>query len=81
MQKLSGRYYFIKTDLVDAYNQIKLSPERQKRLALRNHNRATATDLPNFGSAQYLITFWRSWTSTLYVYHICIRLDIINIIR
>ena len=37
MQKLSGGYYFTKVDLADAYNQIKLTPESQKRLALSTH--------------------------------------------
>ncbi|KFD66941.1 hypothetical protein M514_20807 [Trichuris suis] len=32
MRKLSGGYYFTKIDLADAYNQIKLAPESQKRL-------------------------------------------------
>ena len=34
MQKLSGGYGFTKMDLADAYNQIPLWPESQKRLAL-----------------------------------------------
>ena len=33
----SGGYYFTKIDLADAYNQIKLAPESQKRLALSTH--------------------------------------------
>ncbi|KFD62340.1 LOW QUALITY PROTEIN: hypothetical protein M514_25463 [Trichuris suis] len=37
MWKLSGEYYFTKIDLADAYNQVKLAPEIQKRLALRRH--------------------------------------------
>ncbi len=37
MHKLSGGYYFSKIDLADAYNQIKLGPESQKRLALSTH--------------------------------------------
>ncbi|KFD47834.1 hypothetical protein M514_11314 [Trichuris suis] len=37
MRKLSGGYYFTKIDLADAYNQIKLAPESQKRLALSTH--------------------------------------------
>ena len=39
MRKLSGAYYFSKIDLADAYNQIKLGPESQKRLALSTHRR------------------------------------------
>eukprot|EP00795_Rhopilema_esculentum_P005001 gene5001-biopygen83 len=37
MQKLSGGYGFTKIDLADAYNQIALGPESQKRLALSTH--------------------------------------------
>ena len=34
MQKPSGGYYFSKIDLAEAYKQIKLAPESQKKLAL-----------------------------------------------
>ena len=37
MQKLSGGYGFTKIDLEDAYNQIPLGPESQKRLTLSTH--------------------------------------------
>ena len=37
MQKLGGGYYYTKIDLADAYNQIKLAPESQRRLALNTH--------------------------------------------
>ncbi|KAL5505229.1 hypothetical protein EMCRGX_G006631 [Ephydatia muelleri] len=37
MRKLSGGYGFTKIDLADAYNQIMLGPESQKRLALSTH--------------------------------------------
>ena len=37
MQKLAGGYGFTKIDLADAYNQIALGPESQKRLALSTH--------------------------------------------
>ena len=37
MQCLSGGYYFTKIDFVDAYNQICLGPESQRRLALSTH--------------------------------------------
>ena len=37
MRKLGGGYFFSKVDLADAYNQIKLSPESQKKLALSTH--------------------------------------------
>ena len=37
MQKLGGGFGYSKVDLADAYNQIKLSPESQRRLALSTH--------------------------------------------
>lgn len=37
MRKLGGGHCFTKIDLADAYNQIELSPESQKRLALSTH--------------------------------------------
>ena len=37
MRKLGGGYGFSKIDLADAYNQIKLSPVSQKKLALSTH--------------------------------------------
>ena len=37
MQKLGGGFGYTKTDLADAYNQIQLAPESQRRLALRTH--------------------------------------------
>ncbi|KAL5489647.1 hypothetical protein EMCRGX_G018764, partial [Ephydatia muelleri] len=37
MRKLSGGYGFSKIDLADAYNQVLLGPESQKRLALSTH--------------------------------------------
>ena len=37
MRKLGGGYGFTKVDLADAYNQIMLAPESQKRLALSTH--------------------------------------------
>ena len=37
MRKLGGGYGFTKIDLADAYNQIKLGPESQKKLALSTH--------------------------------------------
>jgi hypothetical protein len=37
IQRLSGGCYFTKIDLADAYNQILLGPESQKRLALSTH--------------------------------------------
>ena len=37
MRKLGGGYGFTKIDLADAYNQIMLAPDSQKRLALSTH--------------------------------------------
>ena len=37
MQKLGGGFGYTKIDLADAYNQIMLSPESQRRLALSTH--------------------------------------------
>ena len=37
MRRLGGGYGFTKINLADAYNQIKLAPESQKRLALSTH--------------------------------------------
>ena len=37
MRRLDGTHYFSKVDLVDAYNQIELGPESQRRLALNTH--------------------------------------------
>ena len=37
IQKLSGGYGFTKIDLADAYSQIALGPESQKRLALSTY--------------------------------------------
>ena len=37
MRQLGGGYMFTKVDLADAYNQIRLGPESQKRLALSTH--------------------------------------------
>lgn len=37
IQKLNGGYGFSKNDLADAFNQIMLGPESQKRLAFSTH--------------------------------------------
>ena len=37
MQRLGGGFGYTKIDLADAYNQIKLAPESQRRLALSTH--------------------------------------------
>nr|KAG5701977.1 hypothetical protein BaRGS_034559 [Batillaria attramentaria] len=41
MQKLGGGFGYTKIDLADAYNQIKLAPESQRRLALSTHRGGT----------------------------------------
>ena len=38
MQIFIGGYYFSKIDLADTYDQFKLGPESQKRLALSTHH-------------------------------------------
>lgn len=38
MQKSGGGYGYTKIDLADSYNQIKLAPENQHRLALSTHH-------------------------------------------
>uniref|UniRef100_A0A0L8GH78 CCHC-type domain-containing protein n=1 Tax=Octopus bimaculoides TaxID=37653 RepID=A0A0L8GH78_OCTBM len=41
MQKLGGGFGYTKIDLADAYNQIKLAPESQRRLTLSTHRMAS----------------------------------------
>lgn len=49
IRKLGGGYYFTKVDLADAYNQIKLSPESRKRLALSTHRGVLLQERLPFG--------------------------------
>lgn len=49
MQKLGRGYGFSKIDLADAYNQIMLAPESQKRLALSTHQGVLLQQLLPFG--------------------------------
>ena len=49
MRNLQGGYCFTKVDLTNAYNQIKLSPESQKRLALSSHQGVLLQMLLLFG--------------------------------
>ena len=49
MNKLGGGYGFTKIDLADAYNQIPLSSESQKRLALSTHRRVLLQKRLPFG--------------------------------
>ena len=63
MQKLGGGFGYTKTDLVDAYNQIQLTPESQRRLAINTHHSpwGTRAAKTSFESSQHLVTFKRSW--------------------
>nr|KAG5694861.1 hypothetical protein BaRGS_028789 [Batillaria attramentaria] len=51
MQKLGEGFGYTKIDLADAYNQIKLAPESQRRLALSTHQKPVglACDASNVG--------------------------------
>ena len=49
IHSLSGGHHFSKIDLADAYNQVKLSPESQKRLALSTHRGVLLQKLLPFG--------------------------------
>ena len=46
MRRFDGTNYFSKVDLADAYNQIELGPESQRRLALNTHRGVLQTRLP-----------------------------------
>ena len=49
MRRLDGTHYFSKLDLADAYNQIELGPESQRRLALSTHRGALLQTRLPFG--------------------------------
>ena len=49
MQKLGGGFGYTKSDLADAYNQIQLAPESQRRLALSTHRRVLLQQRLPFG--------------------------------
>ena len=49
MRKLGGGYGFTKIDLADAYNQVRLSPESRKRLALSTHRGVLLQNVLPFG--------------------------------
>ena len=59
MRKLSGGYYYTKLDLADAYNQIMLAPESQRRLALSTHQGVLLQKRLCYGIAQHPATFKR----------------------
>nr|KAG5690992.1 hypothetical protein BaRGS_007339 [Batillaria attramentaria] len=50
MQKLGGGFGYTKIDLADAYNQIKLAPESQRRLALSTHRGFYGKFIPNLAT-------------------------------
>nr|KAG5696115.1 hypothetical protein BaRGS_020516 [Batillaria attramentaria] len=50
MQKLGGGFGYTKIDLADAYNQIKLAPESQRRLALSTHLQFYGKFIPNLAT-------------------------------
>ena len=49
ISKLEGGYGFTKIDLADAYNQVRLSPESGKRLALSTHRGVLLQNVLLFG--------------------------------
>jgi len=49
MQRLSGGYGFTKIDIADAYNQIAMAPESQKKLALSTHTGVLLQKRLHFG--------------------------------
>ena len=49
LRKLGDGYYFSKLDLADAYDQIQLGPESQKRLALSTHRGVLLQTHPPYG--------------------------------
>ena len=57
MQKLGGGYGFTKIDLADAYHQIPLSPESQKKLALSTHRGVLVQKRLPFGISSALEYF------------------------
>nr|KAG5691976.1 hypothetical protein BaRGS_011367 [Batillaria attramentaria] len=50
MQKLGGGFGYSKIDLANAYNQIKLAPESQRRLALSTHLQFYGKFIPNLAT-------------------------------
>ncbi|KAG8231671.1 hypothetical protein J437_LFUL007445 [Ladona fulva] len=53
MCKLGGGYFFSKIDLADAYNQVRLGPENQRRLALSMHQGVLLQTRLPFGISGY----------------------------
>ena len=48
MQKLGGGFGYTKTDAADAYNQIQLAPESQRRLSLSTHRGVLLKSAPGY---------------------------------
>ena len=69
MRRLGGRCGFTKIDLADEYNQIKLAPESQRRLALSTHKGVLQKRLP-FGIKSAPDTFNRSWISSPKIFQV-----------
>ncbi|KAL5475972.1 hypothetical protein EMCRGX_G025861 [Ephydatia muelleri] len=63
MQKLGGGLGFTQIDLVDAYNQIMLAPESQRRLALSTRQGVLLQTRLLSASVQLRDTSKKSWTS------------------
>ena len=68
MQKLAGGYGFTKIDLADAYNQIALGPESQKRLALSTHQGVLLQMRLPFGITSARDIFRKLWISLQAIY-------------
>ena len=77
MQKLGGGYGYTKIDLADAYNQIKLAPESQRRLALSTHLGVLLQQRLPFGiksALGYFQEIMKKLTSDLPGLSLCIRI-------
>nr|KAG5703027.1 hypothetical protein BaRGS_016188 [Batillaria attramentaria] len=61
MQKLGGGFGYTKIDLADAYNQIKLAPESQRRLALSTHRGPRRVKASPWGLAANRPARWALW--------------------
>ena len=68
MQKLGGEYCFTKVYLADVYNQVKLAPESQKRLALSTHRGILLQTSLLLGYIQHQAIFKGLWISLLVIY-------------
>nr|KAG5708655.1 hypothetical protein BaRGS_034872 [Batillaria attramentaria] len=64
MQKLGGGFGYTKIDLADAYNQIKLAPESQRRLALSTHRGYFCNNDYLLESSQHLFDYTIEYRKT-----------------